>query len=239
MHFIARRRRWLIVSGIILAGSLVAAGLYVFQQVQTDSNDVIRRWFREPSSRAGLTTSNDKLCANAQFILPSSGLIGLLWKDPAAPYNLMQRHTGIDIFGDGLPGSVPVVAAYDGYLTRLDSWVSSVIIRHDDPLHNGRTIWTYYTHMADRSGNISFIDSDFPPGTSEVFVTQGTRLGYQGEYSGAGAPIGMHVHLSMVTTNADGSFKNEAILDNTIDPSPYFGLPLNIETHPDRPIRCS
>jgi hypothetical protein len=213
--------------------------LYVYQQMQTDSNDVIHRWFRQPSARQQLITWNHAPCKNAHFLLPSSGLIGLLWRDPAAPYNVLRRHTGIDIFGDGQPGKVPVVAAYDGYLTRLDDWVSSVVIRHDDPLQPGRTIWTYYTHMANRSGTVSYIEPDFPPGTTEKFVTQGTPLGYQGEYSGGGAPIGMHVHFSLVTTDSDGSFKNEAILENTLDPSPYFGLPLNIDDHPDRPIRCS
>jgi hypothetical protein len=144
----------------------------------------------------------------------------------------------MDIFGNGYAGDVPVVAVYDGYLTRLDDWLSTVIIRHDDPLQPGRTIWTYYTHMANRDGTQSFVDDAFPRGTTEKFVEQGTLLGYQGEYAGNAPPVGLHVHLSIVLSDEDGSFKNEAILGNTLDPSPYFGLPLNIADLPDRPIQC-
>lgn len=206
--------------------------------MRSNSNDYIARWFRQPSTRSELTTSNAERCEDAPFILPSSGFIGLLYADPAAPYNLLRRHTGIDIFGDGAPGEVPVIAAYDGYLTRLDDWLSTVIIRHDDPLHPGRTIWTYYTHMANASGSVSYVSDEFPPGTREVFVEQGILLGYQGEYNGTGVPIGLHVHMSIVQTDEDGTFKNEAVLSNTLDPSPYFGLTLNIADFPDRPIRC-
>ena len=82
------------------------------------------------------------------FILPSDGLIGLRWQDPAAPYTVLNLHPGIDIFGTGEPGTVPVYAAYDGYLTRLPEWLSTVIIRHDDPLQAGRAIWTYSVRSA-------------------------------------------------------------------------------------------
>ncbi|MEZ4516970.1 MAG: hypothetical protein R3C44_09080 [Chloroflexota bacterium] len=53
----------------------------------------------------------------------------------------------------------------------------------DDPLQPGRQIWLYYAHMADREGN-SFIVDAFPPGISEVYVEQGTLLGYTGDYNG-------------------------------------------------------
>src|SRR5262249_7390038 len=158
-------------------------------------------------------------CPDAPFILPSDGFIGLLWNDPARPYSGLNPHSGIDIFGDGAPGTVPVYAAYSGNLSRLSDWVASVIIRHEDPLQSGRIIWTYYTHMASRDGSQSFISSEFPPGTTNQPVTQGTLLGYQGEFAGAGAaPIGMHVHFSVVQSDADGSFKNESHIDNTLDP---------------------
>lgn len=226
---------------IILLCLLAAAGsiaLLVYTQMQSDSNDTIYRWFNQPASRPELITHNAAPCPGAPFLLPSSGFIGLLWADPAAPYNILRRHTGIDIFGDGAPGEVPVVAVYDGYLTRLDDWVSTVIIRHDDPLNPGQTIWTYYTHMANRDGTVSYIADDFPPGAQDVFVKQGTLLGYQGEYNGRGVPIGLHVHLSIVETGDDGTFKNEAVLSNTLDPSPYFGLPLRFYDRPARPVRC-
>ena len=241
-----RFRRWAwwqkgIIAVVGLAG--IAGGGYaaliLYSRAQSDSNEVIRRWFADARHRPALTTTQREPCPGAPFLLPSDGLIGLLWRDSAAPYHILRRHTGIDIFGDGQPGAVPVYAAYDGYLTRLPEWKATVIIRHDDPLQPGRTIWTYYTHMAARDGNESFVAEAFPPGASEVWVEQGTLLGYQGEYSGSGlAPVGLHVHFSIVKSEPDGSFKNEARLGNTLDPSPYLGMDVNIESKPERPITC-
>lgn len=228
----------LVVSLFLLGLVGVAAVVAWWNMNASDSNDSIRRWLVDASSRPDLTTTNDAPCPGAPFLLPSSGFVGLVWGDTARPYNPWQRHTGIDVFGDGEPGSLPVVAAYDGYLTRLDGWFSTVIIRHDDPLQPGRTIWTYYTHMGSRDGRESFVHPDFPPGTSEVFVEQGRVLGWQGEYSGSGPGIAMHVHMSIVTSDETGQFKNEAIMANTLDPSPYFGLPLHLRDNPPRPIRC-
>ena len=51
-------------------------------------------------------------------------------------------------------------------------------------------------------------------------------------------PIAIHLHMSIVTTAADGSFNNEAILANTLDPSPYFGMDLNADTQMLRPVQC-
>jgi murein DD-endopeptidase MepM/ murein hydrolase activator NlpD len=134
-----------------------------------------------------------------------------------------------------------VYAAYDGYLTRLPGWISAVIIRHPrDPLAaEPRQIWTYYAHMASKDGVQSYISAQFPPGTSEVFVPQGTLLGYQGLYSGNSTfAIGLHVHFSIVLSEANGSFKNESSLSNTLDPSPYLGLPVNANNRPALPVRC-
>jgi len=238
-----RLRRWqqgaLVVAGMagILGGGIAALMLY--SETQSNSNGYIRRWFNDPRARADLMNWRDDVCHAAPFQLPSDGMIGLLWSDTSGPYNVLRRHTGLDIFGDGAPGEVPVYAAYDGYLTRQADWLSSVIIRHDDPLHPGRTIWTYYTHMAARDGDESYVVPEFPPGTSEVWVEQGTLLGYQGEYSGSVIPVGLHVHFSIVTSEPDGSYKNEASLDNTLDPSPYLGMTLHNNARPPRPIPCS
>jgi hypothetical protein len=116
-----------------------------------------------------------------------------------------------------------------------------VIIRiPKDPLDPSRQIWTYYTHMASITGDTSSITSEFPEGTSEKFVKQGTLLGYQGLYAGSGRPpIAMHVHFSVVLSSADGSFLNEARFGNTLDPSPYFGLTLNAENSPQIPVKCN
>ncbi|MFP4322615.1 MAG: hypothetical protein ACLFTK_09190 [Anaerolineales bacterium] len=246
-----RGRRWwvwvliLVPLGVLATYVTVAAGWFIltsYSDAQTNSVAPIRRWFDDgsPAVRAELTTvTQQEPCPGAPFILPSDGFIGLLWRDPAGPYHVLNRHTGVDVFGDGAEGEVPVYAVYDGWLTRLPDWLATVIIRHDDPLQPGRTIWTYYTHLAAEDGTESFVDDAFPPGTSEMFVEQGTLLGYQGEYNGGSFEVGLHVHFSIVTSEADGSFKNEADLANTLDPSPYFGMPVNIDDRPARPITCT
>jgi murein DD-endopeptidase MepM/ murein hydrolase activator NlpD len=224
--------------GLTLGGGYIA--LAVYSQTQSNSVSYIRRWFDDPSSRADLITPyTGQTCGNAPFMLPTGGFIGLLWNDPGGPYNILRRHSGLDIFGDGRSGEIPVHAAYDGFLTRLDNWVSAVIIRHDDPLQAGRTIWTYYTHMASRDGE-SYIADRFPQGVADVPVKQGELIGYQGEYNGDSLrTVGLHLHFSIVLSDSDGSFKNESDAGNTLDPSPYLGLTVNIEDEPDRPIRCN
>jgi hypothetical protein len=103
----------------------------------------------------------------------------------------------------------------------------------DDPLQPGRQIWLYYTHMANANGT-SYISPEFPPGTEEVFVEAGTLLGYQGNYSGdPDNPTGVHLHFSIVRDDGQGGFRNELDIDNTLDPSPYFQLPLNSQMNRD------
>ncbi len=144
----------------IAAGGIVAALAYGWSQ--SNSSGYIQRWFNDPASRDTLATVQREPCPGAPFVLPSDGLIGLLYHDTALPYNLFKRHSGIDIFGDGVPGEVSVVAAYGGYLTRLPNWKASIIIRHEDPLQPGRIIWTYYTHMASKDGSKSLYRGGFP-----------------------------------------------------------------------------
>ena len=188
-------------------------------------------WFRDTTSRPDLMMSAGARCGDAPFIFPTDGLIGFIWDDSFRPGH---RHSGIDIFAGTEVGVTPVSAAYAGYLTRKTDWKSSVIIRvADDPLQSGRQIWVYYTHMADKQGN-SFISSEFPAGTTEFFVEAGTLLGYQGNYSGdSNNPVGVHLHISVVEDDGFGNFKNELEIENTYDPTPYFGLPLNANVNPD------
>lgn len=200
------------------------------------SNEYIYEWLTDTSAHERLNSEAFSRCPNAPFIIPSDGFIGLLWGDTAAPYNSLRRHTGLDVFGGGESGTVAVYAVYDGYLSRLDDWRSTVIIRHNDPLEEGRTIWTYYTHMASENGT-SYIDDAFPMGTYNKPIVQGTLLGFQGEYNPS-FPIATHVHISIVASEDDGSFKNEAVLENTLDPSPYFGMDLNADTQMMRPVQC-
>ncbi len=182
-------------------------------------------WLRDPQSHSDWAVQAGERCGGPPFHMPTSGYIGFLWDDSFRPGH---RHQGIDIFGGAEAGVTPVFAAYSGYLTRLPSWKSAVIIRiPSDPLNPSRQIWTYYTHMADRYGQ-SFVADDFPPGTAEVFVEAGTLLGYQGDYSGdPNNPVGVHLHFSIVKDDGQGNFLNELKIQNTLDPSPYLGLPLN------------
>ena len=189
---------------------------------------LLREYWADPEAHDDWAIHAATRCGNAPFLMPSDGFIAFFWGDR---YLTGRRHQGIDIFGptgpDGL-GETPVVAAYDGYLTRLAEWKSAVLLRHPrDPLMPGRQIWTFYTHMADLQGN-SFVQPKYPAGTNEVHVGAGELLGYQGNYSGdPGNATGMHVHFSIVLDNGRGEFMNELAIENTLDPSPYLGIDVN------------
>jgi hypothetical protein len=220
------------VVGLIFAILLGSAG-YLFYRWLSEQGQTagaargarVWQWLRNPSEHPDWAVRAGERCGEAPFVLPTDGLIGFIWGDSFRPGH---SHQGLDIFGGGAVGLTPVVAAYSGYLRRLPDWKSSVIIRiPDDPLDPGRQIWTYYTHMADRSG-ASHILPQFPAGSREVYVEAGTLLGYQGNYSGdPNNPVGVHLHFSIVRDDGQGSFRNELEIGNTIDPSPYFGLSLN------------
>jgi len=180
------------------------------------------------ADRSRLITVQREACPGAPFILPSDGFIGLLYDDPRGPYSSRNPHQGIDIFSNTLPGLTPVYAAYDGFVTREENWVSSLIMRiPEDPLNPEKTIWLYYTHMADREGN-DFIEDIFKPGTRELFVEQGTLLGYTGDYNGNSTrDVWVHLHFSIVKDDDNGRYLNELEFNNTLDPSPYLGMSLN------------
>jgi len=213
---------------VFVAGALLGVGYYLYRTLRPSlarSTHVVE-WIRDPQAHPNWAVRAGTRCgADAPFIFPTDGYIGYLWDDS---FKIGHRHQGIDIFGGTDVGLTPVVAAYPGYLTRLPDWKSSVIVRvPEDPLQPGRQIWLYYTHMADPAGN-SFISPDFLPGTYEQYVQAGTRLGYQGDYSGdPNNPVGVHLHFSIVLDDGQGNFRNEQEIRNTLDPSPYLGLPLN------------
>jgi murein DD-endopeptidase MepM/ murein hydrolase activator NlpD len=196
----------------------------------------LREYLADPAAHPDWQIAAGTRCPNAPFILPTDGYLGFGYGDSWRPG---QRHQGFDIFGPTGLGQTPVIAAYDGYLTRRPEWVSTVIIRvPDDPLRPGRQIWIYYTHMADAAGT-SFVSADFPPGTHERLVTAGTLLGYQGNYSGEpGNPTGMHLHFSIVKDDGNGEFRNELDIRNTLDPSPYLGLAGSTQADWSQPVTC-
>ncbi|MGE5377906.1 MAG: hypothetical protein ACM3XO_22830 [Bacteroidota bacterium] len=218
-------KRYLIASILVVACLAGAGTAYYMYRPNAARMLAFRTWMNNPASHPDWKLSAGTQCGPAPFHFPTDGFVGFLWGDS---FRIGHRHQGIDIFAGTGIGSTRVVAAYPGFLTRLPDWKSSVIVRvPDDPLHPGRQIWLYYTHMADEQGN-SFISSEFPPGTYEVPIDTGTLLGYQGDYSGdPNNPVGVHLHFSIVKDDGSGKFKNELNIDNTLDPSPYLGLPLN------------
>jgi len=206
-----------------------ALAVTVYLGLRTSSGRVfrLRQFLSDPADHTDWQIRAGDRCGDAPFVLPTDGYIGFAWGDLFRPGH---RHQGVDIFGPTGPGQTPVVAAYDGYLTRLPDWHSAVIVRvPDDPLQPGRQIWIYYTHMADAHGR-SFIDDSFPPGTGEQFVRAGTRLGTQGNYSAdPDNPTGMHLHFSIVRDDGTGRFRNELVFGNTLDPTPYLGIEVNAD----------
>lgn len=240
MESTGRTFLWILVVAVILAG--LAAWLLprtgsqlsgIHSRIRDSRTDA---WLRNPQDHPDWPVQAGIRCGQAPFQLPTSGFIGYLWDDSFRPGH---RHSGLDIFGGKGVGETPVYAAVDGYLTRLPEWKSSLIIRvPQDPLQPDRQVWTYYTHLADAFGNPLIVE-DFPPGTEEVFVTAGTLLGYQGNFSGTpGAPTGIHLHFSVVLDNGSGRFLNELDIENTLDPSPYFAMNLNARSNVDEIPVC-
>ena len=227
-----------IVFLVIVAG--VGLGLaYTFGRPFINSAGRVRRlreYLDDPAGHADWQIKACERCGDSPFILPTTGYLGFGYGDS---WSLGRRHQGFDIFGPTGLGETPVLAAYDGYLTRLPDWKSTVIIRvPQDPLQPSRQIWNYYTHMADPQGN-AFISADFTPGTFERFVRAGTLLGYQGNYSGNPSdPVGMHLHFSVVKDDGAGKFLNELRIENTLDPSPYLGLRGGVGDDWSAPVTC-
>jgi hypothetical protein len=239
-----RGRLWkplgLALAALLVVGAIV--GYFVYRAYRPTLGRLVRlrQYLSDPEGNADWGLQAGERCGQAPFLMPTDGLIGFLWGDS---FRAGHVHQGIDIFSpmalDG-PGHTPVVAAHDGYLTRLADWRSAVIVRIPrDPLQPERQIWTYYSHMADSQGN-SYIADDFPPGTHEVFVSAGTLLGYQGNYSGdPHNPTGIHLHFSIVLDDGSGHFMSELNIRNTLDPSPYLGIEVNADRAGDELAVCT
>jgi hypothetical protein len=216
----------------------IVCGYFAYRWFNRNSGRLgrVMSWIRDSASHQEWSVKGGDRCGDAPFSIPTSGFIGFLWDDSFRPGH---HHQGIDIFGGEGTGVTPVYAAYSGYLTRLPDWKSSLIIRiPSDPLQPSRQIWTYYTHIASEGGD-SYILSNFPMGTIDIYIEEGTLLGYQGNYSGDPYnPTGIHLHFSIVKNDPDGGFLNELKIQNTIDPSPYLGMALNAKVNPSEIPRC-
>jgi hypothetical protein len=219
---------------------LLAVAWSGWRWIHNPRNQTFLTWSRGSQvERDALIVAQRESCPGAPFILPADGFVGLLYEDPRGPYSRLNPHQGIDIFSSTEPGVTPVYAAYDGYVTREDSWRSTLIMRvPQDPLQSERQIWLYYTHMADQEGNDFIVDA-FPPGTQELFVEQGTLLGYTGDYNGESARgVWVHLHFSIVRDDGNGRYANELEFSNSIDPSPYLGRAVNYHCEAD-PAGCT
>lgn len=229
-------RRWLILPPVVVA--LITAAAFIYASLHPSGVRAARvlSWIRSPAAADGRIIRAGTRCGDAPFVFPTTGIAGFLWGDS---FRWGHQHQGVDIFAGTDINVTPVVAAYPGFLTRLPEWKSSIIVRVPrDPLDPARQIWVYYTHMADAEGN-SFISAEFPPGTYEKQVDAGDFLGRQGDYSGDPTnPVGVHLHISIVKDDA-GKFMNELQIENTYDPSPYFGLALNGASSPNDAPVCS
>lgn len=218
---------------------LISGGYLIYRELRGNASRtaLFFAWLRNPFSHQEWMVQAGQRCGEAPFILPTNGFVGYLWNDS---FRIGHRHQGIDIFSGTPSGETAVVAAYPGYLSRLPEWKSSVIVRiPEDPLHPGHQIWTYYTHMASPDGE-SYINPEFPPGVSEVYIEAGTLLGFQGNYSGIpGNPVGVHLHFSIVKDDGQGKFLNELEISNTLDPSAYIGLPVNAELNQGEVPACN
>ena len=225
---------FMIIAAVI--GLLIAGYLIIRSTFRPARYANVVQWIRHPEDHQDWASVALSTCDEAPFIFPTNGYIGFLWGDS---FRIGHSHQGLDIFSGTETGVPPVYAAFDGYLTRMEDWKASIIIRiPSDPLNPGQQIWTYYTHMADEAGN-SYIVDQFPAGSNEIFIKAGTLLGYQGNYSGTpGNPTGIHLHFSIVKDDGQGGFLNELEIMNTIDPSPYFNLDLNGKLNQDSITVC-
>lgn len=195
-----------------------------------DSSLADTRIYRPRLSSGGQLPVEKDACAGAPWRLPTSARLGVSWDGST-----------LDFLGRGNAGEVPIYAVADGRLTRLPEWVGAVAILHDDPLHPGQQVWSYYTGMVGSDGTTSYIAADFPPGSVDVPVPAGTLLGYQGTWSGTPAqPTWLHLHFAVVGAEEGGAFP-DALLPETWEPAAYLGLALKEEgAYTElQPLRCA
>ena len=181
---------------------------------------------------SGLVQSGDRLqpyCPDAPWQLPTSSALGMMRLD----------NFELGFMGEGYENSIPVYAVDDGLLLRRPDWNDAVAIQHDDPVRQGEKVWSFYGGMASGWGELSFVNSEFPPDSVDVPVKAGQLLGYQGMWSGEqDTPIWVHLHFAVVQALEDGSFPavteglnsegeyepNESEREYVIDPIQYLGI---------------
>jgi MFS family permease len=160
---------------------------------------------------------NISACPGAKWQLPGDGSLGVKLKDG-----------GMDFFGQGKAGQIPVYAVADGLLMRLPDWWDAVAIQHDDPLHPGEKVWTYYSSMGSANGTDSYVAQDFPAGAANIPVKAGQLLGCQGSWNGRpGWASWAHVHFAVIRAGGQGVFPSEWTVSEMLDPVLYLNLALD------------
>ena len=159
-------------------------------------------------------------CPGAVWRLPSDHSLGVQWRD-----------AGLDFFGQGNEGKVPVYAVADGLLTRPSGGVDTVAILHDDPLDSTQKVWSYYSSLRAANGTDYYVAQDFPLGARDIPVKAGQLLGYQGAWSGKPLwPKWIHMHFAVVRAQDQADFPSEFTLEDVLDPTPYLNMELKPET---------
>ncbi len=174
-------------------------------------------------------TETLEACPGVTWRLPNDSATGVLW-----------NMNGLNFYGWGQEGKVPVYAAADGLLTRQEEWFDTVVVLSDDPLNPGQQVWTIYSNMGGSDGFTSFVAEDFPPGATNVPVKAGQIVGYQGTWNGRPG-WATWLHVLFVVVRADSAdFPAEVTQEMVLDPRPYLGidLPSQLELKVRTPVVC-
>jgi hypothetical protein len=164
----------------------------------------------QPRSALETPPPEDDRCPDAPWRLPTESDLGMWWYTKA-----------LGFMGAGYQNTVPVRAVADGLLTRRETWNDAVAIQHDDPLHPGKKVWTFYGGMADEANKASYVADAFPPGSEGVPIEAGDLLGYQGRWWQG--PLWVHTHFAITPARADDSFPAALVnrADESDEPLPY------------------
>ncbi len=160
------------------------------------------------------------------------------WKMPTtADLGIQLRDRGIDFFGQGNEGKIPVYAVADGLLTRLLDRADAVAVQYEAPQRPGKKIWALYDGMASADGRNSYISEEFLTASS-VPVKAGHLIGYQGTWSGTpNWPMWVHVRFTVVDV---GDQLPGAVTSMTyLDPAAYLGLALDASNDNIQTLRCN
>ena len=173
-------------------------------------------------------TAKIEACFGSGWRLPSDGSLGIQLMDD-----------GMNFFGQGNEGRIPVYAVADGFLTRPPDWVDAVAVLHIDPLRAEEKVWVYYGGMAAANGTDSFVEQDFPPGSTNIPVKSGQLLGYQGKWSGTPLwPKWVHMFVFTVDAHGRDSFPTNIRFTDILEPAPYLGLIVEAGNENLQPLKC-